>query len=139
MSRLTRSDVSKTKIKMMFTEEGHCSNYRNSLLWSGKSGDLSPVLQAQTVLTAVCVEHVDLLQGHRTPVLWPKPYSLYEESPTNPISSQAEAELCQPKLTIRKKPLTSSPSRLFNQRVLYSYRAHFLLFISSWKFFQLLE
>lgn len=139
MPRLMRSDVSKTKIKMMSTEEADSSNCRNNWLWSRKSWDLSPVLHAQTVLTAVCAEHVDLLQGHRTPVLWLQPYNLYGESPTNPISSQAEAELFQPTLTIRKKLLTLSPSRLFNMRVLHYYRAHFLLFISSWKFFQLLE
>lgn len=139
ISRLMRSDVSKTKIKIMSAEEANSSNCRNSLLWSAKSWGLSPVLHAQTVLTVARVEHVGLLQGHRTPVLWPKPCDLYGESATNPISSQADAELFQPKFTMRKKPLTLSPLRLFNMRVHYSYRAYFLLFISSWKFFQLLE
>lgn len=37
------------------------------------------------------------------------PVNLYWQSPTNPISSQAEAKLFQPTLAIRKKPLTLSP------------------------------
>lgn len=112
---------------------------RNSLWWSGKSWDFSWVLHVQTLLSAVCTEHVDFVQDHRTPVLWPKPCNLCWQSPTNPISSQAEAELFQPTLAIRKKPLTLSPWRLFNMRLLHSYRANFLLFISSWKFLELLE
>ncbi|KAF4798984.1 hypothetical protein TURU_058936 [Turdus rufiventris] len=37
------------------------------------------------------------------------PVNLYWQSPTNPISSQADAKLFQPTLTIRKKLSTRSP------------------------------
>lgn len=31
------------------------------------------VLHVQTLLSVVCMEHTDFVQGQRTPVLWPKP------------------------------------------------------------------